>query len=478
VRTFRATYRDRQGQSKESARWYVEFRDHRERLRRLPAFSGRAESEELGRRIEDLVSAKGSGGRLGRDLARFVEGLPHRTRKRLAQIGLLDARDLAGSRQLLDLLAEYVEALQARKRSPQYVSFVRSTVERVCRGAGFVYWTDLDGGVLEQYLAALRADGASAKTSNGWLGAMRSFVRWCLVSGYGTGSDPFVTVQPVNAALDRRRIRRALSVDELRTLIERTRTEPPRHGLDGPTRSLLYRFAAETGLRRSEIRSLRVRDFVLDGEAPCVQLQASHSKGRRDEVLPLRAELAASLSEHLSGRLPTAAAFRVPKRTAEMLTTDLRAAGIDEEDASGRIADFHSLRVSFVTALVRSGASPKLVQTLARHSDPRLTFNTYTRLGLTDARQAIEGLPSLDPSQPAALSPTGTAGMEEATSLNRNVLASCLAFAGDPQCPEVPRMRRRPAPGDAERASERPGRVSAPGLEPGTYWLKASCSTD
>jgi len=161
-----------------------------------------------------------------------------------------------------------------------------------------------------------------------------------------------------------------------------------------------------------------------------------------------------------------------------MLTADLRAAGIDEEDASGRIADFHSLRVSFVTALVRSGASPKLVQTLARHSDPRLTFNTHTRLGLSDARQAIEGLPSLDVPAPEALRSTGTGGIEEATSLGRNVLASCLAFSGDPPCPEVRRRRRRPRSGDHEKAGKRPGGVSAPGLEPGTYWLKASCSTD
>ncbi len=37
MRVFKATYRDRKGKVCESAKWYVEFRDHLERVRRLPA---------------------------------------------------------------------------------------------------------------------------------------------------------------------------------------------------------------------------------------------------------------------------------------------------------------------------------------------------------------------------------------------------------------------------------------------------------
>ena len=37
---FKATYKDRNGKRRESAKWYVEIRDHNERLRRLPEFKG------------------------------------------------------------------------------------------------------------------------------------------------------------------------------------------------------------------------------------------------------------------------------------------------------------------------------------------------------------------------------------------------------------------------------------------------------
>lgn len=56
MRLFKATYRDRGGVLRRTAKWYVEFRDQREQYQRVPAFSNRAASEELGRRLEALVA--------------------------------------------------------------------------------------------------------------------------------------------------------------------------------------------------------------------------------------------------------------------------------------------------------------------------------------------------------------------------------------------------------------------------------------
>jgi integrase/recombinase XerD len=52
------------------------------------------------------------------------------------------------------------------------------------------------------------------------------------------------------------------------------------------------------------------------------------------------------------------------------------------QSRDGRFADFHSLRHFFITNLERAGVSPKLAQTLARHSDIRLTLGIYTHVGL------------------------------------------------------------------------------------------------
>ena len=43
MRVFRATYKDRNGKQKQAAKWYVEFRDHFEKVRRILGDLGLAE---------------------------------------------------------------------------------------------------------------------------------------------------------------------------------------------------------------------------------------------------------------------------------------------------------------------------------------------------------------------------------------------------------------------------------------------------
>jgi len=59
----------------------------------------------------------------------------------------------------------------------------------------------------------------------------------------------------------------------------------------------------------------------------------------------------------------------------------------------GLYADFHSLRHRFITNLERAGLSPKMAQTLARHSDVRLTLGLYTHVELDEQAAAIGALP-------------------------------------------------------------------------------------
>ena len=59
-------------------------------------------------------------------------------------------------------------------------------------------------------------------------------------------------------------------------------------------------------------------------------------------------------------------------------------------------ADFHSLRHTFVTNLCKANVSPKTAQTLARHSDIRLTMNIYTHVDDQEQAAAIAQLPGLE----------------------------------------------------------------------------------
>ena len=64
-------------------------------------------------------------------------------------------------------------------------------------------------------------------------------------------------------------------------------------------------------------------------------------------------------------------------------------------DDAGHVVDFHALRATYITLLVKGGASVKVAQELARHSDPKLTMNVYTKLGVHDLTGALDALPSL-----------------------------------------------------------------------------------
>ena len=82
-------------------------------------------------------------------------------------------------------------------------------------------------------------------------------------------------------------------------------------------------------------------------------------------------------------------------------------------DAADRVVDFHALRMTFITLIVKGGASAKVAQHLARHSDPNLTLNTYTSLGLHDVVAGLDGLPATPSadggdSEPATLAAIGT----------------------------------------------------------------------
>jgi len=74
-----------------------------------------------------------------------------------------------------------------------------------------------------------------------------------------------------------------------------------------------------------------------------------------------------------------------------MIALDLQEAGLPPETGSGRL-DFHSLRGTYATLLARVGVNLQTAQALMRHSDPKLTAKTYTKLGITDFAETIRRL--------------------------------------------------------------------------------------
>jgi integrase len=268
----------------------------------------------------------------------------------------------------------------------------------VIENCSFAYIADISASKVQRYLAERRRQGLSIRSSNFYLQAIKQFCRW-LVADNRTAESSLAYLTGQNPKTDIRHARRALSVDELDRLITSTLKGQKHSNMTGKERAMLYILAVSTGLRAGELASLTWQSFNLNNSTPSVTVLAAYSKHRRDDVQPLRLDIAQQLAhwkaeQGIDEQSKVFGNFRVNK-AAKMLRRDLAAVGILYKDEAGRAADFHSLRHTFISNLTRSGVSPKIAQSLARHSTIGLTMDTYTHIGLYDERAAIDSLPKL-----------------------------------------------------------------------------------
>ena len=441
ARLFKATYKDRKGQKRQSSKWYVEFRDHNDCVRRLPAFTDKAATSEFGRKIDKLVSFhRASGGQLDPDLVEWLETLPSAIKTKLIEIRLVDSRRVMTTKSLSEHLADFRKNMAAKGNSADYVELMCGRAQRIIEGCGFTFWSDISASRVMSFLHDLRqgeedasGQGISAQTFNFYLQAVKQFCRW-MVKDRRASESPLDHLKGLNVKIDRRHDRRAHTVEQLRILLDTTRNGPDRRGrtwqMTGPERAMLYQLAMETGFRSTELRSLTPVSFDLDADPPTVAVGAAYSKRKRQDTLPLRRNTAETLRSFLTRLAPSTPLFKMPSKrdvVRLILKPDLKAAGIPYVDDTGCFADFHSLRHSFITNLGRTGTHPKTAQDLARHSTPMLTAR-YTHGFKGDEVSAIEALPDLSRSECEPVKATGT---DNATADGPDsVLAFCLAPKG------------------------------------------------
>jgi integrase len=295
---------------------------------------------------------------------------------------------------LEDHAKAFEEVLRGRGVTAKHRKATLSAIRALADECGFSTPAEIDGVVVSAHIADQKRQGRGARAINSELGAFKSFCRW-LVRSQRMRADPMVSVPKLNARTDRRHRRRALTDEEIGKLLEATARGGVIKGLSGPERAMLYRLALQTGLRASELGSLTPASFDLrDREQATVTVEAACSKHRRQDVLPLRPEMAKAVAAFVEGREPNTRLFRMPHKPASMLKRDLRAAKIPYRDESGRVADFHALCHTFITRLARSGVAPAVAKSLARHSTITLTMDRYTHVLKEDERSALARLPA------------------------------------------------------------------------------------
>jgi len=397
MRLFHASYRDRHGKKRKTRTWYIEFRDHLDRVQRLPAFKDKDASRTLAARLEDLLVCKARGQPPDLALIKWLETLRPALRKRLASIGLIDSGSFAATRSLRDHVAEYQRYLLDRGGTEKHADLTANRVNWILDGIGAASWLQIKGAAVMRYLADRRArDNLSAASCNHYLRSLKGFCSWMVDEGRASAS-PVAGLKGQNVQADRRHERRALTAGEVRRVIEAAADGPGVLGMTGPERAMLYRLAIETGLRAGELRSLTAASFDLDGQRPQLTVEAAHSKHRQKDVVELRPNTARELRAFLARKAPAAAAFALPRseRVVKMLRADLEAAGIPYRDESGRVADFHALRHTAGSLLLDAGVNLKTVQTFMRHASITLTADLYGHTYLEAMTDALQRLPDL-----------------------------------------------------------------------------------
>jgi len=213
----RRTYRDKAtGERKRAAKWYVEFTDHHDLQRRIPATTDKRASEEIGRWLDKLVAVRIAHDQPSGDLARWLESLPASMIERLVKLDLLDSRRLAAGQPISEHIADYRDWMKQRGRSEKHIAGTIQRIQRVCKAAGAAYWSTLFGRI-DAALAKVQADrNLTHQSRNGHLTAVRMFCNWVVKQGRAAKS-PAATVERLQ--VESKEHRRALSEAEAARLI-------------------------------------------------------------------------------------------------------------------------------------------------------------------------------------------------------------------------------------------------------------------
>lgn len=372
-RVFRPWYKDRRtGERVIVPSWYAEWTDAGGKTRRKKVGHKRDATEFLAKQ----------------------EGLAVRQRLGLSPAPTADLVVVG----LDSLRGQYLEVLAARGTDAEYRQEVGRHLAAVFAGCGWSVFADVRGDDLVRFLGRRREEkgGPGPATLNGYIRSAKGFARW--IAERFDAASPLRKVKPFAEEPDRRRSKRIPSDAELARLIAATEACPYRlrAAFTARDRAMLYRVAAYTGLRASELASLTPASFDLDAAPPLVTVRARDAKGKREEPVPLPAHLVPILRAWLARKRRSARLW--PGRWAEVkqqiqwLKRDLKRADISEHDERGRIITFHCLKRRYVMGLIEAGAKPHEVRRLARHRDVRTTLEYYTDAGLADLGKLTDRL--------------------------------------------------------------------------------------
>lgn len=261
--------------------------------------------------------------------------------------------------------------LEARGRAPRYVTQSIKIVKDAAALRGWASLPDITSREIDAYLNSM---GSTGTTKNRHLGCISAFLGFCW-------RTERIKENPARRVLRAQEYReggnRAFNAEEAAKVIAAARAdaESPTPRFKALDRWKLYLTAWHTGLRRSELRNLEVREVRLNDSPPRLVLRARNAKARREQVIPLHPELVPVLRTCIADKHPTDKVFGYLHD--RIVPQDIIAAGVARV-IDGHTTGLHSFRKGMATELALAGVEEAVAQKLLRHSDPKLTRNVYT----------------------------------------------------------------------------------------------------
>jgi integrase len=307
----------------------------------------------------------------------------------------------AATRPLAEHLTDYEAVLTAKGSGVKHIKHTIGVIGRLLKRVGIETLPQLKADAIVLGIGALRKE-RSARTANHARTAILGFVHWLddsdRIAEVPTGLK---RIPKASETVDKRHPRRALTPEEVGKLLTATTAGPDEYlygptkskhqktHISGPERAAIYTLALATGFRSSELASLTPEDFDLAGSKPSVRCRAAYTKNQKEAAQPITSSQAEFFRVWVSGSQPGRPVFTVPAKLGEWVRRDLERAGVPYKTAEG-YADAHGLRHTYISQLIASGANPKVVQDLARHSTITLTLDRYSHATAEQLRKAIE----------------------------------------------------------------------------------------
>jgi integrase/recombinase XerD len=272
-----------------------------------------------------------------------------------------------------------------RGRSANTIAAYRRDLERWADYLDTRPIQDVDAAVVTDYLTTLRRDGLASSSMTRALSTLRSFHRFLVAEGLATTDPTGSVIAPGRT----QRLPKALSIEQVTSLIESTPLDTPIGLRDRAILELMY----ATGARVSEAVDLVVDDVRDDAVLDVITLTG---KGNKQRIVPVGQFARDALDAYLVRGRPallskgrgTPALFlgaRGGPLSRQNVFLIIRAAA--ERAQITAVISPHTLRHSCATHLLRGGADIRVVQELLGHASVATTqiYTLVTRDALTEA---------------------------------------------------------------------------------------------